>query len=75
MLRAEEIEDLVSLEGSLATLDDGVAEMGAEEQLFRVGAGPIIETCVGTKFSVNIHHKYHHIESLLLLHLLISRMV
>jgi hypothetical protein len=48
VLRAEEIEDLVSLEGSLATLDDGVAEMGAEEQLFRVGAGLIYPNAVGT---------------------------
>lgn len=48
MLRAEEIEELVSLEGSLATLDDGVAEMGAEEQLFRVGAGLIDPNAVGT---------------------------
>lgn len=37
--------------------------------------GPIIKTYVGTKFSVNVHHKYHPKEmSSSLLHLLVSRM-
>jgi hypothetical protein len=36
--RDEEIEDLESLEGSLATLDNASVETGMEEQSSRVGA-------------------------------------
>lgn len=44
----EEIEDLAGLEGSLATLDDDVAETGAEEQSFRVEAGHVDPSVAGT---------------------------
>lgn len=36
--RNEEVEDLAGLEGSVATLDDGILEKGAEEQSSRVQA-------------------------------------
>jgi hypothetical protein len=47
-LRDEEIEDLAGLEGSLTTQDDGVAKMGAKEQLSHAEASHVDPSAAGT---------------------------
>jgi hypothetical protein len=50
--RNEEVEDLAGLEGSVATLDDGILEKGAEEQSSRVQADTGEPDAVGASHRV-----------------------